>query len=219
MDKNKDPEKTHKLILDVSTKLFFEKGYDQTSLQDIINELGGMTKGAIYHHFRSKEDILIAVVERMCQENSNKMARLRDDTSLTGKQKLEKMFLDSLSNPKQKDMFTVTPNLLNNPKLLAYYLKLLTNSIVPDYIVPVIKQGVEDGSIQTDYPEEFADLLMFLTDVWGNPAIFKMSDKQLINRLLLMKDMLKPFGVELINQEMIDFMTEYRRATEKAETK
>ena len=215
MARNKYPEETHKRILDVSTKLFFEKGYEHTSLQDIIDGLGGMTKGAIYHHFKSKEEILIAVVNRMCDDNTIEMARIRDDVSLTGKQKLEKMFSKSLTNPKQKDMFTVTPNLMENPKLLVYYLQNVVDLVVPDYIVPVIKQGIEDGSIKTDYPEELADVIMFLTDVWVNPVIFKMSDKQLINRIMLITDMLRPFGVELISQEMIDCMTECRRATDK----
>lgn len=214
MARNKYPEETHKLILDVSTKLFFEKGYDQTSLQDIIDELGGMTKGAVYHHFRSKEDILIAVVERMSEENNIAMAKLRDDTSLTGKQKLQKMFSDSLTNPKQKDMFVVTPNLLENPKLLVYYLKMVAYTIVPDYIVPVIKQGVEDGSIVTEYPEELADVIMFLTDVWVNPIIFKLSAEQLTNRILLINDFMKPFGIELISKEMIDCMATCRSVTE-----
>ena len=159
---------------------------------------------------RSKEEILIAVVNRMCDDNSVKMARIRDDDSLTGKQKLEKMFSESLTNPSQKDMFTVTPNLMENPKLLVYYLKN-----VVDMIVPVIKQGVEDGSIETDYPEELADAIMFLTDVWVNPVIFKMSEKQLINRILLINDMVKPFGLELISKEMIDCMKECRRATDQ----
>lgn len=215
MARNKYPEETQKRILDVSTRLFFEKGYDQTSLQDIIDGLGGMTKGAIYHHFRSKEDILIAVVNRMSDENSAKMARIRDDVSLTGKQKLEQMFSESLTNPRQKDMFTITPNLMENPKLLVYYLKNVADTVVPDYIVPVIKQGVEDGSIETDYPEELADAIMFLTDVWVNPVIFRMSDKQLINRILLINNMIEPFGLELISKEMIDCMTECRRATDQ----
>lgn len=215
MARNKYPEETRNLILDVSTKLFIEKGYDETSLQDIIDRLGGMTKGAIYHHFRSKEDILIAVVERLCEENSIKMAKLRDDTSLTGKQKLEKMFSDSLTNPNQKDMFTVTPNLLENPKLLVYYMKMVAYTVVPDYVIPVIKQGVEDGSIVTEYPEELADVIMFLTDVWINPIIFKMSDQQLTNRILLVNDLLKPYDIELISKELIACMTAYRSVTDK----
>lgn len=215
MSRNKYPEQTHKRILDVSTKLFFEKGYEETSLQDIIDGLGGMTKGAIYHHFHSKEDILIAVVNRMCDDSNNKMAQIRDDDSLTGKQKFEKMFSESLSDPNQKDMFTVTPNLLDNPKLLVHYVRTVAYTIVPDYVVPVVMQGVEDGSISTEYPEELADVIMFLTDVWLNPIIFKMSEKQLINRILLFNNMLKPFGLELISTEMIDHLAECRKATEK----
>ena len=112
MARNKYPEETYQLILDVSTRLFFEKGYEQTSLQDIIDGLGGLTKGAIYYHFRSKEEILIAVVERMSKGNSAMMKEIRDDPSLTGKEKIEKMFAKSLTDPKQKELFTVTPNLV-----------------------------------------------------------------------------------------------------------
>ena len=63
--------------------------------------------------------------------------------------------------------------------------------------------------------EELADAIMFLTDVWVNPVIFKMSEKQLINRILLINDMVKPFGLELISKEMIDCMKECRKATDQ----
>ena len=58
MARNKHPEETVNLILDVAFRLFMEKGYEHTSIQDIIDNLGGLSKGAIYHHFKSKEDIM-----------------------------------------------------------------------------------------------------------------------------------------------------------------
>lgn len=70
MSRNKYPEETVNLILDVSQRLFIEKGYDNTTIQDIIDELGGLTKGAIYHHFSSKQDILDAVIERLCKNTT-----------------------------------------------------------------------------------------------------------------------------------------------------
>lgn len=215
MARNKYPEETRKLILEVSSRLFLEKGYDKTSLQDIVNNLGGMTKGAIYHHFKSKEEILLAVVNNLSQANSLMMARIRDDKSLTGKQKLEKMFSESLTNPKQKDMFTVTPNLLDNPRLLVDYLKMVTEIVVPEYVVPVIKQGVEDGTIKTKYPEELADVLMMLTDVWMNPIIFSMTEEQMINRIHFVTELLKPFGIEFDTQKLVESMTIYRNVTER----
>lgn len=210
MATNKYPKETYQLILDVSTRLFFEKGYEQTSLQDIIDELGGLTKGAIYYHFRSKEEILIAVVERMSKGNSTMMREIRDDSSLTGKEKIEKMFATSLTNPKQKELFAVTPNLMDNPKLLVYYLKMVASEVVPDYIVPVIRQGAEDGSIHTERPEEIADLMMFLMDVWINPIIYQMSDEQMVRRIQLINDMFKPYVIDLIHEDMIQLMREWR---------
>ncbi|MBO5247290.1 MAG: TetR/AcrR family transcriptional regulator [Eubacterium sp.] len=211
MARNKYPEETRQLIIDVSQKLFLEKGYEQTSLQDIISCMGGLTKGAIYHHFRSKEEILIAVVEWMSSENNALMMRIRDDATLSGKEKLEKMFSSSLTDLKQREMFSVTPNLLENPKLLSYYLKMVANTIVPDFIVPVLRQGTKDGSIQTAYPDEVADMLMFLTDVWVNPIIFPMTDEQMTNRIMLINELLKPLNICLIDEEMIAFMKECRK--------
>ena len=217
MARNKYPEETYELILDVSTRLFFEKGYEKTSLQDIINELGGLTKGAIYYHFKSKEEILIAVVGRYTSENGKIMSQIRDDDSLSGKEKIEKMFRVSANNPNQKKVFSVTPNLMDNPKLLMYYLKMVEEEIVPDYIVPIIKEGAKDGSIKTDYPEELADLILILTDVWINPIIFTISEAQMIRRIRLINEILKPYGIDLISKEMERSLKEYRMVIDRKE--
>ena len=70
MSRNKYPELTVEKILDVSKNLFLTKGYEETTIQDIVNELGGLSKGAIYHHFKSKEDILRALESRIFEENN-----------------------------------------------------------------------------------------------------------------------------------------------------
>ena len=61
MARNKYPEITVEKILEVSQRLFLTKGYDNTTIQDIVDELGGLTRGAIYHHFKSKEEIMDAL--------------------------------------------------------------------------------------------------------------------------------------------------------------
>lgn len=54
-------------------------------------------------------------------------------------------------------------------------------------------------------------MIMFLTDVWMNPAVFPLSDEQLTNRILLINDLLKPLHIELISKEMIACMSDYRK--------
>ena len=68
MSRNKYPEETVERILDTAQRLFLEKGYEQTTIQDIIDNLGGLTRGAIYHHFKSKEEIIDAVSDRRSEE-------------------------------------------------------------------------------------------------------------------------------------------------------
>ena len=118
MARNKHPEETVNLILDVAFRLFMEKGYERTSIQDIINNLGGLSKGAIYHHFKSKEDILVAVTDRMTAESNRMLATIRDRTDLTGKEKLKTIFKESICRPVQDEIFTVAPDLSNNPRLI-----------------------------------------------------------------------------------------------------
>ena len=83
MARNKHPEETVNLILDVSYRLFMKKGYEHTSIQDIISHLGGLSKGAIYHHFKSKEEILMAVSDRMTEESNQLLVRIRDCKGMT----------------------------------------------------------------------------------------------------------------------------------------
>ena len=91
MARNKNPKETVNRILDTAYRLFMEKGYEYTSIQEIINHLGGLSKGAIYHHFKSKEDILIAVTSRMTEQSNRMLAKIRDRTDLNGKEKLKVM--------------------------------------------------------------------------------------------------------------------------------
>ena len=78
MARNKCPEETVQLILDTAARLFMEKGYDGTSLQDILEETH-LSKGAIYHHFNSKEDIFERICSRIGEETEARLSAVRDD--------------------------------------------------------------------------------------------------------------------------------------------
>ncbi len=137
MARNKHPEETVQLILDAAYRLFMEKGYERTSIQDIIDQLGGLSKGAIYHHFKSKEDILIAVSDRMTAESNQMLAAIRDRSDLCGKEKLKTIFKESINRPVQNDIFTVVPNFHNNPRLLFSLLHETIEEVAPDYLLPI----------------------------------------------------------------------------------
>jgi AcrR family transcriptional regulator len=203
MARNKHPEETVNFILDVAFRLFMEKGYEYTSIQDIIDQLGGLSKGAIYHHFKSKEDILVAVTDRMTAESNQMLADIRDRTDLCGREKLRTIFKSSINRPVQNDIFTVAPDFHNNPRLLFSLLHDTIEEAAPNYILPIIEQGIADGSIETDYPKQLAELILLAANVWMNPMIFDSTVEESCRKFMIFGQMLRGFGLDIVDDEML----------------
>ncbi|GFI18454.1 fatty acid metabolism regulator protein [Lachnospiraceae bacterium] len=208
MARNKHPEETVSLILDTAFRLFMEKGYERTSIQDIIDHLGGLSKGAIYHHFKSKEDILAAVVDRMTAESNHMLEEIRDRTDLTGKEKLKTIFKESISRPVMDEMFMIVPNLHDNPRLLHSIFREAVELVAPQYILPIIRQGISDGSIQTDYPAELAELIILTANIWTNPLIFNNSVDECSRKFMVFRQMMQGLGLDIVDDEMADRIRE-----------
>ena len=208
MARNRHPEETVNLILDVAFRLFMEKGYEHTSVQDIINNLGGLSKGAIYHHFKSIEDILVGVTDRMTAESNQMLAVIRDRSDLSGKEKLKTIFRESISRPVQNDIFTVAPDFHNNPKLLFSLLHDTIDNAAPNYILPIIRQGISDGSIKTDYPEQLAELILFIANVWMNPMIFDSTEEESYHKFMVFRQMLQGFDLDIVDNEILERLQE-----------
>lgn len=208
MARNKNPEQTVQLILDVAYRLFMKKGYEYTSIQDIINNLGGLSKGAIYHHFKSKEDILIAVIERMTAQSNQLLANVRDRSDLNGKEKLKTIFKASISRPVQEEIFATAPNFHNNSKLLVGLLQDTMEEATPNYILPIIEEGIKDGSIQTNYPKQLAELIMLAANVWINPMIFEDTQEESYCKFMVFQQMMKGFGLDIVDKEMLERLQE-----------
>jgi AcrR family transcriptional regulator len=75
-----DPTSTRERILDIALDLFIEQGFDKTSLRQIAEKLG-FSKAALYYHFASKEDILMALHMRLHELGKESLASLGDTPS------------------------------------------------------------------------------------------------------------------------------------------
>ncbi len=208
MARNKHPEETVDLILDVAFRLFMKKGYEYTSIQDIIDQLKGLSKGAIYHHFKSKEDIFIAVTDRITKESNRMLAAICSRSDLNGQEKLKAIFKESIFHPDQEELFTAAPDLNKNPKLLVSILRNMVDKLVPDYILPIVKQGISDGSIQTDYPEELAEIIMLAINVWMNPMVFEDTAEKICRKFIVFQQMMLGFGLDIVDHEFLGRLQE-----------
>lgn len=88
----KEAEERKNEILDVAERLFGTKGFDNTSTNDILNEIG-IARGTLYYHFKSKEDILDAMIDRMTGRLVEKAADIARKKEIPVLQRLTMMML------------------------------------------------------------------------------------------------------------------------------
>ncbi len=211
MARNKHPEQTVQLILDTASRLFFQKGYDRTTLQDIIDATK-LSKGAIYHHFASKEAIIIAVVDRVGEAQSAMLAEVRDRKGLTGAEKLREMFRTSLRMSFQGKILYMLPFIIENPKFMTLQMQSILGKASPDYVLPVLREGIADGSIQADHPEELSEVLLILANLWLHPIFRPSTPEQVRGRCAFFNQFTRQYGFELLDGDLIDAMAEFCRS-------
>lgn len=202
MARNKYPEITVEKILDVAQRLFLEKGYDGTTIQDIVNELGGLTKGAIYHHYKSKEEIMDALGDKMFFEK-NPFAEVKSRKDLNGLQKMREVVKINQAETDRAEISRQGISLLKNPRILAGMIDTERRLIAPLWL-ELIEEGKRDGSIQTKYAKELSEIIPLLTNLWLAPTIYPASTDEIIGKFVFVADMLDKMELPLIDDEIIE---------------
>lgn len=207
MARNKYPEVTVEKILEVSQRLFMEKGYDNTTIQDIVNELGGLTKGAIYHHFKSKEEIIDALGEKLFFDN-NPFVTVQEQKHLNGLEKMREVIKLNHIDIDRTELGKQCISLLKNPRLLAELADTNRKLIAPLWL-QLIEEGIEDGSIQTEYAKELSELLPLLTNFWLIPSVYPATPEELISKFAFIKYLLDSMKLPIIDDEIFGIVQNY----------
>lgn len=193
-------------LLDTAQHLFFQKGYDQTSVNAIITA-AGIAKGTFYHYFKSKEELLDKMVERFTM----KMQKVADDIlERNDLNALEKMnlYLNTIRHAKtqNKDLMITLLKVMFKPENLVFREKLYRNSLAIS--IPLfarfIRLGIEEDLFQADYPEVVAELLMSMA----------VNLNQGISRMILQMDVQPEKMDEIFELINIKIKT-YERSMEK----
>ena len=205
MTRSEKAEQTYQQILAVSAKLFREQGYEKTSIQDILNELK-MSKGAVYHHFKSKKEILDAIQDIAGNQRLDLLRQLVNDTQAkNAREKLIKVFSKFLevADFTQIDKESLSAHLEDPHIMLADIRSQMNDAKV---LVDLLEEGILDGSFEIEYPLELAEVIFMLINTWLNPILFNRDFKQTESRLKFLQQALSRLGVDVIRDEMIDKM-------------
>lgn len=175
----KKPEIRKKEILDTAQKFFYQKGYEQTSIQDIIDDLD-IAKGTFYHYFTSKMDLLDQLVNRATSEISAVLKKIVD-SDMNAIEKFNTFFRSATVMKMQKlDVFLVMLKVMFKDENTIIRVKMYRRmvEINAPLFSAIIKQGIEEGIFNNRFPDDVAELLMQVGTALN----------ETVSRLLIKKD-------------------------------
>ena len=202
MAKKYNSQQTIESILSVSAELFNEKGYENTSMQDIVNALR-MSKGAIFHHFTSKEDILKTVAHRQAEHDNQMRCQWLDEMQgLTAKEKLVGLLERNIRSEHIRSFNSMLYTQLVSPHIVITLMQNSVNIVAPQF-AKIMREGVNDGSITTEYPEECAEVFILLHNIWCTHTIFERESFTTIRKLKYLQQVMKSMGADIISDSLI----------------
>lgn len=167
----KEHDERRNEILDIAEKLFHIKGYDKCTINDILKEVG-IAKGTFYHYFKSKEEVLDAIVSRYKDVVITKVNEVANNDVITLQEKLMGAFMsmriiDQLDSGMINEMHK-TENALLHQKIL--------NQIVIDVapiLVKIIKEGVDRKVWRCKFPLEYMQIFLASSITLTDEGIFE----------------------------------------------
>lgn len=197
----KTPEQWKNEILNAAQQLFLTKGYEDTSVSDIM-ELAGGAKGMFYRFFQSKEEVMHALGNQMFFENNPfEAVRKRDD--LNGLQKVKTLLTLNQSDEERNSINRQAVTILKDPHILAAAIRENRRVLTPLWR-ELLDEGIRDGSIQTEYVRELSELLP-LINFWMLPTVFPATEAELLHKYRFVMDVLSHMGLPVLGKEHMTF--------------
>ncbi len=162
--KSKDPEIRRMELIQAAEQLFKEKGYEDTLVSDITDKVG-VSHGAFFYYFESKNEMLKAVIHYYVSLDKELIAKFVNDDGMSAVKKIQSIVDLSMSSNE--------PSALSENKIVQYmhregneslhseYIKETQEVMIP-LITSIIEQGVKEGSFDVKYPRETVEYILHL---------------------------------------------------------
>jgi len=139
--------------MDAAEELFFiEKDYESSSINDIIGRVG-LAKGTFYHYFRSKRELLNAILERQLNEFEGKVDQLAMDSKLGTLEKLDAL-IGLIFDLRRGDIPELEQMVAYKNQVIQENFIMLGVTRARPLLSKIIREGIEEGLFSTDHPEE-----------------------------------------------------------------
>ena len=198
-------------ILNTATQLFIQKGSEKTSMQDIA-QTAGISKGAIYHHFKSKDEIVLAVIRSRQELMEEEMKQwLKATENLTGREQLQTILKSNLESQTARAIDGIVDEYEQDA---GFILTMMRDNlrIGAPLVSDIIKKGMADGSIQAQYPDQTAEVFLLLVNFWMNETVFESDPEKLPERFHFLQFMMTSVGMDIFNDELMQLFSQKNKA-------
>lgn len=152
-------ESKKKELLAIAEKLFLEKGYEQTSIDDVLRE-SGISKGGFYHYFKSKDDILSASINNIIEDAILFLQPIVDDENMSALDKFKLFMIKKSEFQSSKQEYAALLGKLLQTDIMQYKYNMITSQKMVIPFTKIIEQGVKEGVFNVEFPLITADILI-----------------------------------------------------------
>jgi AcrR family transcriptional regulator len=208
----KDHDVRRKEIIDTAERLFSKKGYEETSVEEIIKKIG-IAKGTFYYYFRSKEDLLDALMDRVVSEVDSRTDRVMEREGLYAVERMGSLFrvINEIGVGRER-LF----EFIHEDRNAHIHMKIEKRvyPILTPKLTRIIEQGVKEDVFDTRYPGIAA------LSIFGISEAISHGEYRYDGRLDYDMDLLIPLWdsmERILGARSGTFMDYYRRITEGGE--
>jgi AcrR family transcriptional regulator len=177
--------KTHderkKEIILAALDLFYEKGFYNTAVSDIVKQIG-VAQGTFYYYFKTKEEILDSIVDQYVESLAEDACKIISEAGLNAIEKFRMIYSKEMTIPEEMNDFISKLNLIKD---LNFHQKLMIR-LVEKYIPTVskiVEQGIKDGIFHTKHPLESTEILILGFHFLLDPGIVNWDEKSYKRRI------------------------------------
>jgi len=172
----KEAEERRNEILDAAEELFSQKGFDGTSTNDILEKVG-IARGTLYYHFKSKGDIMDAIIKRYNIRILSEAQEIAANKSIPVNQRIVRVVMAlNISGGGDKgimEQIHKPQNALMHQKIH----KIIINGITP-ILTGIIRDGIDQGLFSTPFPYECMEMVMAYTNTVLDGDIVEMTEEE-----------------------------------------
>lgn len=178
---SKEAEVRKNEILDAADQLFGQKGFDGTSTNDILQQVG-IARGTLYYHFKSKEDIMDALIERYNHRLFSAAREVASDQSVAVYERITRVVLAlNLSGPSDEQIMEhihKPQNALMHQKIQKAILQGLT-----PILADLIREGIQQGLFRTPFPYECMEMVVAYANTIFDEDMVEMNEEERATRV------------------------------------